>query len=70
MPLLTALSAGRAAFQLIPKNKEAREKRAEQLKKGFQWVKGQIVLELEHLTPTDKLLPSFICLVLFKPKYS
>jgi len=40
MPLLTALSAGRAAFQLIPKDKEAREKRAEQLKKGFQWVKG------------------------------
>jgi len=40
MPLLTALSAGRAAFQLIPKNEEAREKRAEQLKKGFQWVKG------------------------------
>lgn len=38
MPLLTALSAGRAAFQLIPKNKEAREKRAEQLKKGFKWV--------------------------------
>ena len=38
MPLLTALSAGRAAFQLIPKNKEAREKRAEQIKKGFKWV--------------------------------
>ena len=37
MPLLaTALTAGKAAFSLIPKNKEARKKAAEKLKSGFQ----------------------------------
>jgi hypothetical protein len=38
MPLLTALSAGRTAFQLIPKDKEARKKAAEKISKGFKWV--------------------------------
>ena len=38
MPLLaTAVAAGKAAFSLIPKNKEARKKAAEKLKSGFQW---------------------------------
>jgi len=42
MPLLaTALTAGKAAFSLIPKNKEARKKAAEKLKSGFQWAKKQ-----------------------------
>jgi len=42
MPLLTAgLAAGKAAFSLIPKNKEARKKAAEKLKSGFQWAKKQ-----------------------------
>ena len=42
MPLLaTALTAGKAAFSLIPKNKEARKKAAEKLKTGFQWAKKQ-----------------------------
>lgn len=42
MPLLaTALTAGKAAFSLIPKNKEARKKTAEKLKSGFQWAKKQ-----------------------------
>jgi hypothetical protein len=42
MPLLaTAVAAGRAAFSLIPKNKEARKKAAEKLKSGFQWAKKQ-----------------------------
>jgi len=42
MPLLaTALTAGKAAFSLIPKNKEARKKAAENLKSGFQWAKKQ-----------------------------
>jgi hypothetical protein len=42
MPLLTgALAAGKAAFSLIPKNKEARKKAAQSLKTGFQWVKKQ-----------------------------
>jgi len=42
MPLLaTALTAGKAAFSLIPKNKEARKKAAEKLKGGFQWAKKQ-----------------------------
>ena len=42
MPLLaTAVAAGKAAFSLIPKNKEARKKAAEKLKSGFQWAKKQ-----------------------------
>jgi len=42
MPLLaTALTAGKAAFSLIPKNKEARKKAAEKLKSGFQWARKQ-----------------------------
>jgi len=42
MPLLaTALTAGKAAFSLIPKNKEARKKAAEKLQSGFQWAKKQ-----------------------------
>ena len=42
MPLLaTGIAAGKAAFSLIPKNKEARKKAAEKLKTGFQWVKKQ-----------------------------
>ena len=42
MPLLaTAITAGKAAFSLIPKNKEARKKAAEKLKSGFQWAKKQ-----------------------------
>jgi hypothetical protein len=42
MPLLAAaLTAGKAAFSLIPKNKEARKKAAEKLKSGFQWAKKQ-----------------------------
>jgi len=42
MPLLaTALTAGKAAFSLIPKNKEARKKAAQNLKSGFQWAKKQ-----------------------------
>ena len=42
MPLLaTALTAGKAAFSLIPKNKEARKKAAEKLRIGFQWAKKQ-----------------------------
>lgn len=42
MPLLTgALAAGKAAFSLIPKNKEARKRAAENLKSGFQWAKKQ-----------------------------
>lgn len=42
MPLIaTALAAGKAAFSLIPKNKEARKKAAEKLKTGFQWAKKQ-----------------------------
>lgn len=36
-----AISAGKAAFSLIPKNKEARQKAAQKLKTGFQWVKKQ-----------------------------
>jgi hypothetical protein len=42
MPLLaTAVAAGKAAFSLIPKNKEARKKAAEKLSSGFQWAKKQ-----------------------------
>ena len=42
MPLLTgALAAGKAAFSLIPKNKEARKRAAENLRSGFQWAKKQ-----------------------------
>lgn len=42
MPLLaTALTAGKAAFSLIPKNKEARKQAAQKLKSGFQWAKKQ-----------------------------
>jgi hypothetical protein len=38
--LATAVAAGKAAFSLIPKNKEGRQKAAQSLKKGFQWVKS------------------------------
>ena len=42
MPLVAgAVAAGKAAFSLIPKNKEQRKKAAEKFKKGFQWVKKQ-----------------------------
>jgi len=42
MPLLaTAITAGKAAFSLIPKNKEARKQAANKLKSGFQWAKKQ-----------------------------
>ena len=42
MPVLaSAIAAGKAAFSLIPKNKEARKKAAEKLKSGFQWAKKQ-----------------------------
>jgi len=42
MPLLaTALTAGKTAFSLIPKNKEARKKAVEKLKSGFQWARKQ-----------------------------
>lgn len=40
MPLLTtALTAGKAAFSLIPKNKEARQKAAQRFSKGFGLLK-------------------------------
>ena len=40
MPVLaTAVAAGKTAFALLPKNKESRRKAAQNLSKGFAWIK-------------------------------
>jgi len=53
MPIAGLVSAGKAAFSLIPKDKEARKKAGERLAKGYQWVKDGL-LKISSVKKTDK----------------
>lgn len=54
MPLIsTALTAGKAAFALVPKDKETRKKRAEQIKKGFSWL-GRGLSKIKGIKRTEQ----------------
>lgn len=48
-----AITAGKAAFSLIPKDKEARKKAAERVSKGFTWVKSGLQ-KISSVKKTDK----------------
>lgn len=53
MPAIaTAVAAGKAAFSLIPKDKESRKKAAEKLKEGWQWVKAGLA-KVQSLKKTE-----------------
>ena len=53
MPLVaTAVAAGKTAFALLPKDKESRQKAAEKLKKGFQWV-GKGLSKIKNIKKTE-----------------